>query len=74
MLSALLASLLVPFRTCAGLQLEILALRHQPGVSRRSVKKPQLTGFDRFLWIWLYAVRADWRSALAIVRPETIIA
>ena len=33
----------------AALQLEILALRHQLGVLRRSVKRPKLTSSDRFM-------------------------
>ena len=51
-LSALLASTLSVFRSRAVLQLEILALRHQLGVLQRSVKKPKLNRFDRFLWAW----------------------
>jgi hypothetical protein len=48
--STLLASLLAYFRTQTALQLEILALRHQLGALQRSVKKPKLTTFDRWLW------------------------
>jgi hypothetical protein len=29
---------------------------------------------DRLLWAWLSHVWRDWRSALAIVQPETVIA
>src|SRR5271167_2634917 len=57
----------------ATLQLENLALRHQLGVLRRSVKRPKLTSTDRFLWAWLCEVWIDWRSALVIVKPETVI-
>jgi hypothetical protein len=52
-LSALIASLALSFRSRAALQLEILALRHQLGVLHRSVKRPKLTSSDRLLWIWL---------------------
>ena len=38
------------FRTRAALQIEVLALRHQLNVLRRSVKRPKLTAADRFLW------------------------
>jgi putative transposase len=62
------------FRTRAALQLEILALRHQLGVMQRSVKKPKLNPFDRFLWAWFCGVWAEWRSALCIVKPGTVIA
>jgi transposase InsO family protein len=58
----------------SALQIEILALRHQLGVLQRSVKRPKLTAADRLLWAWLSRVWADWRSALVIVKPETVIA
>jgi hypothetical protein len=63
------------FRARAALQLENLALRHQIGVLQRSVKKrPRLTAADPILWAWLCGVWSDWRSALVIVKPETVIA
>ena len=61
------------FKSRATLQLENLALRHQLGVLRRSVKRPKLTSADRLLWTWLCEVWSDWRSALVIVKPETVI-
>jgi putative transposase len=71
-LSPFLTSLLSVF---AALQVEILALRHQIGVLRRSAKKrPKLTVADRLFWAWLSGAWADWRSALVIVKPETVIA
>ncbi len=73
MFSAFLASFIASFRSRAGLQLEILALRHQLGVLRRSVKRPKLDAADRLLWAWLSRSWADWRSALVIVKPETVI-
>src|SRR5215831_6208782 len=61
------------FKSRAALQLENLALRHQLGVLRRSVKRPKLSSADRLLWTWLCAFWSDWRSALVIVKPETVI-
>jgi hypothetical protein len=61
------------FKSRAALQLENLALRHQLGVLRRSVKRPKLTSADRLLWAWLCEVWIDWRSSLVIVKPETVI-
>ena len=72
--AAFLASLLALFCRRSALQIEILALRHQLGVLQRSVKRPKLTAADRLLWAWLSRVWADWRSALVIVKPETVIA
>jgi putative transposase len=71
--SALFASLSASFRSRAALQLEILALRHQLGVLQRSVKRPQLTPPDRFLWAGLCAVWKDWRSSVFFVQPSTVI-
>jgi putative transposase len=72
--AAFFTSLLALFRSRSALQIEILALRHQLGVLQRSAKRPKLTAADRFLWTWLSKVWADWRSALVIVKPETVIA
>jgi len=63
------------FRSRAALQLENLALRHQIGVLQRSARKrPKLTPGDRLLWVFLSHLWRDWRSALAIVKPETVVA
>lgn len=61
------------FRCRTALHLEILALRHQLGVAQRSVRKPKLKPADRLLWVGLCALWSDWRSALVIVKPETVI-
>jgi len=63
------------FQTRAALQLEVLALRHQINVLRRSQRgRARLTGLDRLLWAWLLHLWSGWRSALIIVKPETVIA
>src|SRR5882672_6353279 len=72
MLTAPAAALSSLVKTLAALQLENLALRHQLGVLHRSAKKPKLTPLDRLLWAWLCGVWADWRSALIVVKPETV--
>ena len=75
LLTAFIAALQSIFRTRAALQLENLALRHRIGVLRRSAKKrPKLAAADLVLWVWLCGVRHHWRSALVIVKPETVIA
>jgi putative transposase len=74
-LTTLLATMSSIFRSRAALQFENLALRHQIGVLRRSARKrPKLTSEDRLLWICLSRFWRDWRSALAIVKPETVVA
>ena len=72
-LTALFAFLSASFRTCAALQLEILALRHQIGVLQRSVKRPKLTAADRCLWAWLSSVWNGWESRVSIVKAATVI-
>ena len=63
------------FRSRAAVEIENLALRHQVNVLKRSVKhRPKLTPADRLMWLILSRVWSDWRSALAIVQPETVIA
>jgi putative transposase len=59
----------------ARLQLELLALRHQLQVLQRTrPRRLPLTVPDRWLWVSLSRVWTDWRTALVIVRPETVIA
>jgi len=55
------------------MEIEILALRHQLNVLQRSVRRPKLQSTDRWLWIVLVRLWTDWRSALMIVKPETVI-
>jgi hypothetical protein len=63
------------FRTRAALQLQILALRHPINVLRRSQRgRVHLRTADRLFWTWLMHLWSGWRSALAIVKPETVIA
>jgi transposase InsO family protein len=74
-LTRLLTTLGSIFRSRAALQLENLALRHQIGVLLRSARKrPKLAPLDRLLWVWLSRIWRDWRSTLAIVKPETVLA
>jgi len=57
------------------MQIEILALRHQLAVlQRRTNKRPSLRSADRLLWVMLSRLWAHWRTALVIVKPETVIA
>src|ERR1700676_2332520 len=73
---SLLFSVPACFRTRAALQVEILALRHQLLLLHRSTRghKVRLSSADRALWVWLSHLWTEWRSALIIVKPETVIA
>src|SRR5262245_57930064 len=57
------------------MQAEILALRHQLTVLQRTQKPKRLmlNGIDRSLWVLLSRLWAGWRSAIIIVKPETVI-
>jgi putative transposase len=78
MISVLLSLILTvrgSARSHAALQLEVLALRHQLQVLHR-VRSPRLrlTAADRLFWVWLARFWNNWRTALVIVKPETVIA
>jgi putative transposase len=73
LLRSLLLAGLALFRTRRQLAIEILALRHQLGVLKRSVKRPRLTDADRGLWVLLSRRWAGWSDALIIVKPATVI-
>src|SRR6266852_4251817 len=62
------------FRSRTSLEAEILVLRHQLNVLRRkSPKRPTFGSIDRLIFAGLYGLAPNVRSALAIVRPETVI-
>ena len=73
LLRSLLLAGLAFVRTRRQLAVEILALRHQLGVPRRSVKRPRLSNVDRGLWVLLSRRWSSWSDALIIVKPETVI-
>jgi len=55
------------------LALENLALRHQIAVLNRQAPKPRLQGTDRLFWVVLKGWWPNWRAALMIFQPETVI-
>ena len=57
----------------ARLVAENLALRQQVAAYQQQVKRARLRTSDRIFWVWLSRLWPDWRSALAIVKPETVI-
>ena len=76
----MLTTLMVLLRSigliCGGhraIVLENLALRQQLAVLTRTVKRPQLRSTDRLFWILLAKGWQDWRSALIVVQPDTVV-
>src|SRR2546425_829687 len=53
--------------------LENLALRQQLAIFQRSVPHPKIRPTDRLFWVCLRKVWKEWKSALVIVRPETVL-
>jgi putative transposase len=71
---ALLASLRATIRSRLELAAEILALRHQLAVLQRTApKRPRLRPINRLLWMWLSSVWPNWRQAVQIVTPATVV-
>ncbi|WP_296342590.1 integrase core domain-containing protein [Reyranella sp.] len=69
-----LHALVSTFKTQARLEAEIVLLRHQLNVLRRSVpSKPKLAPTDRLFFVWLYHLFPSALNAVAIVQPETIV-
>ncbi len=52
---------------------ENLALRQQLAVLQQKSKRPRLRKRDRIFWAWLSRFWSNWRSALVIVQPETVV-
>jgi putative transposase len=61
------------FRNRSRLALENLALRQQLAVLHRKAKRPRLRTVDRSLWVTFAQTWKEWRSALILVRPETVL-
>ncbi len=57
----------------AELAAENLALRQQLAALELKAKRPRLRKRDRIFWVWLSRLWSNWRSALLIVQPETVI-
>ena len=52
---------------------ENLALRQPVAILKQRNPRPKLRRQDRIFWVWLARLWAEWRSALILVKPETII-
>ena len=65
---------MLPFKTKARMEAEIIILRHQLNVLRRRVPlRPKLAVADRLLFVWLYRLFPSVLNAVTIVQPETVI-
>jgi putative transposase len=74
MISAFLSLLSFRFRSRAGMELELVALRHQVAVLRRQRKgRVRLFSTDRLLWVWLYRIWPQALNAMVLVKPATVV-
>ena len=76
MLTALVVALRSLALCCQGpraVALENLALRQQLAVFKRTVPRPPLRPRDRLFWVLLAHAWRNWRSALIVVQPETVL-
>jgi putative transposase len=73
MLKAVVLFLRAILVTKACMAFEKLAMRQQLAVQSQSVKRPKLHVRDRFFWLCLSQLWPNWRDALIIVQPETVI-
>lgn len=76
MLRAIFVLFRVIMLACRGhraIALENLALRQQLTALKRTVKRPQLRERDRLFWILLANRWREWRMALVLVRPDTVL-
>ena len=70
---ALLTLLRALFTPRLELVAENLALRQQLAMLNRTAKLPKLRPQDRLFWTTLARLWKNWRSAVLIVKPETVI-
>ncbi len=61
-----------------ALEMEILALRSQLSIFQqqiinRKLPKPRPTPAFRQLWVFISKLWSDWKSALLVVKPETVL-
>ena len=76
MLTALVVLLRSVGLICRGhraIALENLALRQQLAALTRTVKRPQLRTRDRLFWVLLAKGWREWRTALIVVQPDTVV-
>jgi hypothetical protein len=73
MLLKLILNILLRPQKDSDLALENLALRQQLAILKRPKKRPQIRTKDRLFWIMLCRFWSNWRQALIVVKPETVI-
>src|SRR5438132_5422593 len=73
LLIVVVRAFMLTFRGHRELVLENLALRQQLAALRRTTKHARLRRRDRFFWIVLARSWRNWRTALLLVQPDTVV-
>jgi putative transposase len=73
LLVVLVRALTLACRGHRKLVLENLALRQQLTAMKRAARRPRLQARDRLFWIALARVWRNWRLAVVLVRPDTVV-
>ena len=66
-------ALLLVFGGHQSIAFENLALRQQLAIYKRENKRLNLARHDRWFWILLSRVWEDWKRALVMVHPDTVV-
>ena len=69
----LAGAILQLLRSRRSLLLENLALRRQLAALKRKHPRPRLAIFDKIFWVLARRFWSDWKQALIVVSPETVV-
>src|SRR5580704_1569729 len=69
----LFGAILRLLRACRSLLLENLVLRQQLAALKRRHPRPRLEAFDKLFWILARRFWSEWKKALIVVSPETVV-
>ena len=61
------------FRSRRDLVFENIVLRQQLAVLKRRRPRPSLSAFDKLFWIAVRRFWPEWKQALIVVTPETVV-
>jgi transposase InsO family protein len=73
LIGVLLGTVTRLLRKRQDLVVENLLLRHQLQIALRSNRRPDLKTTDRFFWLLVRRLVADWKQHLILVQPETVV-
>ena len=73
MLLKLILNILLGSQKNFDLAIENRALRQQVAAMKWSIKRPRLRSQDRLFWILISRFWSNWREALVIVKPDTVV-